>query len=261
MDKVRITAVSYLNTNPLLYGILQHEVAKQIDLQLDIPSKCAEKLKVDEVDLALMPVAGIPDVPQAQIVSDYCIGTVGAVKTVCIYSEIPIEQVESIYLDFHSRTSVALTRLLMKEYWNRTPVFLDAKEGYIANIGGKTAGLVIGDRTIGLDAHFSYVYDLGEIWLKHTGLPFVFAAWVANKPLPSSFLAAFNEALESGLGQIPKLIYLLPTPEEKGFDLEEYYTKYISYNLDSPKKKALDRFLKWLRQETQPDLEFSFLRG
>ena len=203
--KIRVTAVSYLNTKPLLYGLVHHPIADQIVLSLNIPSVCAQKLRDDEVDLALMPVAGIPEVPNAKIVSDYCIGTIGAVKTVCVYSDLPIEKVSTIYLDYHSRTSVALTQLLAKEYWQIEPAFVHAEPGYIEQIGGSIAGLVIGDRTIGLEKRFEYVYDLGEIWMRHTGLPFVFAAWLSNKELPFDFIQSFNEALALGLEHIPQL--------------------------------------------------------
>jgi chorismate dehydratase len=184
MDKIRLTAVSYLNTKPLLYGLLNSTLAPQLDLELNIPSVCAEKLARGEADLALVPVAVLPELDNPHVISDYCIGTVGAVKTVCIYSDVPIQQVETVYLDHHSRTSVQLTKVLLRDYWSLSPALLPAKEGYIKKIGGRTAGLVIGDRTIGLEQQFKYVYDLGAIWMKHTGLPFVFAAWISNRPLP-----------------------------------------------------------------------------
>lgn len=253
--KIRVTAVSYLNTKPLLYGLVHHPIADQIALSLNIPSVCAQKLRDNEVDLALMPVAGIPEVPNAKIVSDYCIGTIGAVKTVCVYSDLPIEKVSTIYLDYHSRTSVALTQLLAKEYWQIEPEFIHAEPGYIEQIGGSTAGLVIGDRTIGLEKRFEYVYDLGEIWMRHTGLPFVFAAWVSNKELPADFIQSFNDALALGLEHIPQLMFLLPTPEEKGFDLETYFTKHISYYLDAGKKKALKRFLNTIDNQKKKEAD------
>ena len=243
MSKINVTAVSYLNTKPFLYGIFQHDIQNDINMSLNIPSVCAAKLASGEVDLALVPVAVIPELATPHIISDYCIGAVGAVKTVCIFSDVPIEEVKALYLDYHSKTSVALTKVLLEKYWHLSPIFLDTKEGYVKNIGGTTAGLVIGDRTIGLEEKFKYVYDLGDIWAKYTGgLPFVFAAWVSNKKLPDEFIKKFNEALKIGLEHIPQLIYILPT-EYFAFDLNKYFTKYISYTLDAPKKVALKRFL------------------
>ena len=249
MDKIKVTAVSYLNTKPLLYGILKNKVAEQIDLQLNIPSVCAEKLNTGEADLGLIPVAAIAELNHAEIVSDFCIGATGAVKTVCIFSETPIEAVKKIHLDYHSRTSVELTKVLLKEYWKLSPTLLPSQPGFEDEISGTTAGLIIGDRAIGLDKKFPYCYDLGEIWLKHTGLPFVFAAWVSTKPLPPLFLQQFNEAMKQGVAEIPQFMFLLPAPQED-FNLEEYFTHNISYELDNNKKKGLSLFLKSIQENS-----------
>lgn len=248
MRKIRLTAVSYLNTKPMLYGLLQSPLASQIDLSLDIPSECARKLKAGEVDLALSPVAILPELPRWELVSDFCIGAVGAVKTVSIFSECPMTEIKMLYLDHHSRSSVALSKVLMRDYWQQEVQYLKAKEGYIDQIGGTTAGVVIGDRTIGLEARFSYVYDLSEAWHHWTNLPFVFAGWVAVNPLPAAFTAQFNEALAQGIAAIPQLKYLLPTPHPD-FDLEDYFTHRISYELDEYKREGLALFLQFLQQE------------
>lgn len=247
MDKIRITAVSYLNTKPLLYGLLASPLADQIELSLDIPSECARKLRDGEVDLALTPVAILPELPTWHLVSDYCIGAVGEVRTVNIYAERPIEQLDAIYLDHHSRSSVALTRLLLQHYWHLSPNLLPATEGYIDHIGGNTGGVVIGDRTIDLEGRFPYTYDLSVAWQSLTGLPFVFAAWVSVRPLPEAFTVAFNAAMQAGIAAIPKLKLLLPSPNPN-FDLETYYTHYISYHLDADKRKGLALFLDYLRK-------------
>ncbi len=244
-DKFKVTAVSYLNTKPLLYGLFKSRVSEKIELQLDIPSVCAQKLESGEADLGLVPVAVIPELSSPQLVSDFCIGTVGAVKTVCIYAEQPLEQLEAIYLDYHSRTSVQLVKILLEQYWKLHPQLIPATPGFENQIKGKTGALVIGDRTIGLDLQYPYVYDLGAAWMALTGLPFVFAAWVSNKPLPEDFVAEFNEALQLGINAIPELIYLIPRPHPQ-FDLQEYYTQNISYQLDDDKRKALQLFLSLL---------------
>lgn len=244
MEKIRLSAVSYLNTKPFIYGIFRSELADLVDLSLDIPSVCAQKLLHGEADLVLTPVAIIPELPEARLVSDYCIGATGAVRTVCIFSEKPLHEIERIYLDFHSRTSVALTRLLCKEYWHVSPEFLPATEGFEQKIGGSTAGLIIGDRAIGKEKMFPYVYDLGEAWTAWTGLPFVFAAWVSIKPLDAEFVTRFNRALHAGIDLVPELIKVLPTMP--GFDLNDYYNNNISYDMDEPKWLALNRFLTFL---------------
>jgi len=241
-QKYRLVAVSYLNTKPLLYGLLRSEVQEELAMDLAIPSECARRLVTGEADIGLVPVASIPDLPEAHIISDFCIGADGAVATVCIYGEVPIEEMTHIYLDHHSRTSAMLTRLLLQEYWQQDVVVLDATEGYIDQIGGTTGGLVIGDRTIGLDERFNFVYDLGTIWKTHTGLPFVFAAWVSTKKLPDAFVERFNDALGEGMAHLPELQFLLPTPHPN-FSLVDYFTHHIDYQLDGGKRAAMKRFL------------------
>jgi chorismate dehydratase len=248
MPKLRLTAVSYLNTKPMLYGLLQSPLADSIELSLDIPSECARKLRDGEVDLALSPVAILPELPQWELVSDYCIGAVGAVKTVSIFSAVPLADIRQVYLDHHSRSSVALTRVLMRDYWQKQVDYLPASEGYIDRICGTTAGVIIGDRTIGLEDRFPYVYDLSEAWHTFTGLPFVFAAWVSTRPLSEAFTVPFNQAIGAGIAAIPQLKYLLPRPHPD-FDLETYFTHYISYELDAAKRAGLKRFLRYLEQE------------
>lgn len=248
MRKLRATAVSYLNTKPLLYGLLKTGLDKKLDLSLDIPSVGAAKLRSGEADFGLVPVAAIPEIENAQIFSDYCIGAMGAVKTVCIYAYRPIEELTHIYLDFHSRTSVELTKLLVRDYWQLSPKFIPAKEGYIERIKDRVGGLIIGDRTMGLEDEFPFIYDLGAYWTKYTNLPFVFAAWVSTKPLSSRFVAQFNEAMQMGLDAIPDLKYLLQSPHPE-FDLNSYFTHNISYNLDASKREALDLFLNSIQEK------------
>ncbi len=262
MKKTGIVAVSYLNTKPLLYGLLRSELAGRIALDLQIPSECARRLKSGEAEIGLVPVAIIPELRQPHIISEYCIGTKGTVRTVCLFSEVPLEEVNTVLLDYHSRTSVELTKILLRDYWGLSPEVQPARPGFESEIGGRTAGLVIGDRAIELESRFPYIYDLGEAWLVHTGLPFVFAAWVSEGPVSGEFLHAFNEAMEAGLRALPDLKYLLPSPVE-GFDLHEYYTQNISYELDAPKRMALERFLREIGMERMPvfDIQASAAMG
>ena len=244
MEKLRITAVSYLNTKPFIYGIFRNELSGLIDLSLDIPSVCARKLATGEADLSLAPVAIIPELPDAYLVSDFCIGAIGAVKTVCIFSEKPLSQIKRLFLDFHSKTSATLVPLLCREYWQVQPEFLPATEGFEQQIGGDTAGLIIGDRAIGRERDFPYVYDVGEAWKQWTGLPFVFAAWVSTRPLNPEFMDRFNSALKFGIEHVPELTKIIPGIPN--FDMEAYFRHNISYRLDDAKWQGLQRFLTML---------------
>lgn len=241
MSRLRLSAVSYLNTKPFIYGIYRSEFGNEVDLSLDIPSLCARKLTDGEVDLALCPVAAIADLPEAYLASDLCIGATGPVRTVCLYADTPLTDIQEIYLDYHSRTSVALVQILCREYWHIEPRFLPAKPGYESLLGGTTAGVVIGDRTIGLDARFAHVYDLGEAWTAWTGLPFVFAAWISTHPLDPALRRRFNGALQFGIDHLPELVKILPT--FPNFNLEAYFRENISYVLDDAKWQGLNLFL------------------
>ncbi|MBT4881732.1 MAG: menaquinone biosynthesis protein [Flavobacteriales bacterium] len=241
---LKISAVSYLNTVPFIHGLKQSELIHSISLQLDYPSICADKLINGIVDLALVPVAVIPKLLQAHIISDYCIGANGAVDTVCLYSDVPITEIESIALDYQSRTSVALLKILLKEYWQLNPELKKADVGFEENIKGKHAALVIGDRAFALNDKHAYIYDLSAIWKEMTGLPFVFAAWVANKKLPQDFIIAFNKALEKGLSDIDTALVLEGANYPNCTNPEDYLNNKISYNLDAEKQKGMELFLK-----------------
>lgn len=245
MEKIRVAAVSYLNTKPLLYGIRHHPVLASIELVEDYPAKIAQMLIDDKVDIGLIPVAATLKLPQWHVIGDYCIGSEGAVASVCIFSEVPIERVEQVMLDYQSRTSVNLAKILLREYWKKDVRFIDASgEDFRSQLSGTTAGVVIGDRALQQRLSSTYIYDLGEAWMKHTGLPFVFAAWIANKPLPESFEQRFNEANRQGLQHIDQVVSENPFLP---FDLREYYTRCISYQLTSAKRKGMELFLQKLR--------------
>ena len=254
-NKISISAVSYLNTKPFLYGLHACGLSDSIDLSLDIPSVCARKLSEGAVELGLVPVAAIPSIPNAQIISNYCIGTLGAVKTVGIYAACPMQNITHLYLDYQSRTSVALSKYLLQQHWKIHPVFIDAKEGYEAQVKGTKAALIIGDRTIDLEQHYPYFYDLGTAWKQHSGRPFVFAAWVSNRPLSDTFKKQFNEALGCGIAQRHRVAELFQS-SYPSFDVHAYYHDYISYELDHSKREALRFFL----EEVAPKQASSWAR-
>lgn len=244
-SKVRVGAVSYLNTKPLLYGIYNSNIVHDVDIILDYPSKLAQLLSIGEIDLALLPVAAIPGIPNAHIISDYGIASNGIVVSVAIFSEKPIDEIETIYLDFQSRTSVRLAQLLLQNYWKKNVVFVQADEHYIANIKGTTAGVIIGDRALQNLNKFPYSYDLSAAWKAYTGLDFVFAAWVANKELPVDFIARFNKANALGLQHIQEVIAENHFPD---YDLYTYYTENICFKLDENKMTGLKHFLELINR-------------
>lgn len=248
MNKISVGAVSYLNTKPLLYGIERSPLMEEIKLTIDYPARIARRLLNGTIDVGLVPVSIIPQLKESYIITDYCIGADGPVASVGLYSELPIERLQQVYLDFQSRTSVRLARILLKEYWHKEVKFLEAPLNYRELIGGTTGGVVIGDRALEQNHRSAYCYDLSEAWKAFTGLPFVFAAWVANKKLPETFIQAFNEANAWGLTQIPAVVAENASP---WCDLEAYYNHNIQYKLDLPKREGLERFLAF-KLEEQP---------
>jgi chorismate dehydratase len=242
----RIGAVSYLNTRPLLLGLAHEGFKNRIDLVKSYPAKIAQDLLSGQIDIGLVPVAIIPQLTHPHIISNYVIGTNGAVASVALFSEVPIDEIKSIYLDYQSRTSVQLLKILLAQFWKKEVEFLAATEGYIDQISGTTAGLIIGDRALDNLNKFPYMYDLGLAWKQHTGLPFVFAAWVANQPIPAEFMAAFDAANGYGLAHLEEVISLIPANEQV-YDLHKYYTENISYVYDEEKKLGLNAFLNLIK--------------
>lgn len=232
--------MSYLNTKPLIYGFEQGMMAGGIDLKIDFPSRIASMLLEDEIDVGLVPVAIIPEMKEHEIISDYCISCDGEVASVCLFSEVPLDKIEKILLDYQSRTSVELLKILIKQFWKIDPELEETKGEYQSGISGTTAALVIGDRALIQRKISPYIYDLGLEWKKFTGLPFVFAAWISNKKLSADFITSFNDANMAGLNKLERIVMENPFSE---FDLSEYYTKYISFTLNKNKRRALDLFL------------------
>ena len=248
-NKVTISAVSYLNTFPFIYGLDNYNnFLKEVDIRKDIPSVCADKLINNEVDIGLIPVAEIGKLKNPHVISNYCIGAVGKVETVLLLSDVPVQNIQNIYLDYHSRTSVNLLRILIKNHWQVKVGFIEAEKGFEEEIKGNTAGLIIGDRAFKYAGNFKYSYDLSEEWMKFTKRPFVFAAWVANKQLDEGFVNEFNNALKYGLENINQVVsmYKNENPDSE-INIKNYLEKNISYHLDVEKRRGMDLFLKMLK--------------
>lgn len=232
--------MSYLNTKPLVYGFERGVMAGEMEICFDYPSKVAALLMNDEVDLALIPVAAIPQLKEHYIVSDYCIAASGPVASVCLFSKVPLSEIKTVILDYQSRTSVALLKILLRDYWKINPVLFAAENEFRDEIKDTTAGLIIGDRALAERNNFPYIYDLATAWQEMTCLPFVFAAWVSNKKIPDSFLLKFNETVRDSLNFIDEIV---AHTAFSSYDLAVYYKDNIDYLLDDDKRKGLQLFL------------------
>ena len=204
---MRIGAVSYLNTKPLVYGLA--ELAPQHELVFDLPSRLADQLAAGTLDVALIPSIEFLQNPDYTIVSDACIGCRGPVLSVKLLSRVPMPQIRTLALDEGSRASVALARILLQERFgidpDRVPLPIDARYEESA----ADAVLVIGDRAIH-PARGNWVaqWDLGDQWNRWSELPFVFAMWVANVGQASrlpELAAALSAARNAGVANLDKI--------------------------------------------------------
>ena len=244
MVNLKIATISYLNSIPFVYGLESSEIKN--DLILDNPSACAQMLLNDEVDIALVPVDILPLLKNYHIVGNSCIGSNGKVETVCLFSDVPLNQIDTILLDYQSRTSVALVKVLCYQFWNIKPKFIDAKPNYESKIKSNIAGLIIGDRAYDYTKKYRYVYDLSEQWQLYTKLPFVFACWVSTKKLESKLEKEFNQAISFGISNLNKALAQSQDNFETSIDKKQYLTEIISYKFDNDKQQALKLFLSYV---------------
>lgn len=195
MSSLRIGAVSYLNTKPLVYGLEQ--LLPSAQLIYDLPSRLADDLAAGQLDVALIPTVEVFQDPSYQVVSDACIACRGPVLSVSLLSRCRREEIRSLALDEGSRTSAALVQILLREQYGVTPSLLPLPIGIKAQDVDTDAVLVIGDRAIhAAQDGFVEAWDLGEEWCRWSGLPFVFAMWTARGGLEVD-LEPLREALET----------------------------------------------------------------
>ena len=248
MYPTRISAVSYLNTIPFVYGIQTSGNSEDFDLSLDVPSLCAEKLRNHEVDIALVPAGAIPEMKDAEIIPGYCIGAVRQVRTVLLLSRKPLEEISTIHLDFDSKTSVRLVKVLVDKFWKISPGWVNLGRGMAEHPVSIDSLVAIGDKTFDLVNNFPYVYDLAEEWIRYTELPFVFAVWMAQKDVPAEMVGKLNAALEFGITHRQDAVAYYKSKIPAGIDALEYLTKNISFELDMQKQKGLELFLTYLKE-------------
>jgi chorismate dehydratase len=245
MDKIRISAVKYANTYPFIYGLKESGFDKKVILETDHPADCAAKLISGKVDIGLIPVAALPLLKEYYIISDYCIGSNGNVRTVMLLSNCPFKEIRSIYLDYRSCSSVNLAKVLARNSWRREFNWINTSEGFdFRNIGRDEAVVLIGDQCFEFERSFRYKLDLAMEWKEFSGLPFVFACWTANKPIENEFVKEFNKALQLGVNNIDAVVKKFGKAGTiTGKILRTYLIDNIDYNFNHEKKTGLKLFL------------------
>ncbi len=243
---LRISAVSYLNTFPFVFGIQSSSHREHFTLHLDVPSLCAERMENGEADVALVPAGAIPDLGEFNLLPDFCIGAVKEVKTVLLLSQQPLNQIRTIYLDFDSRTSVELVKILARHYWKIQPDYKKLMPGEAATLDSEATLVAIGDKTFSIRSNYRHVYDLATEWIGFTGLPFVFAVWVARPEVPPEALVPLKEALRYGISNIQKCLGHFSDRLPRGVDCRSYLEENISYVFDNDKRQGMEKFLQFL---------------
>lgn len=228
MTPLRLGAVSYLNTKPLVYGLDANR--DQFDVRFDVPAKCAQLLHEGRVDLGLIPAIEFLRGDYA-IVPDISIASDGDVATVAVFTRKPIAEVRSLALDLSSRTSVALTRVLCARKWQIAPTFTPAEPDLEVMLRRADAALVIGDPAFDIDLqrHNVTKIDLGSEWKALTGLPFVYAMWVGR---PNGAAAEQCRALQAARDRgIENLDVIARHVGGGNADLEQRSLRYLRDNL------------------------------
>jgi chorismate dehydratase len=203
--RLKVGAVTYLNTKPLVYRL--SEFAPRAEVHFDLPSRLADDLAAGRLDVALIPSIEYFQNPAYSIVSDACIACRGPVLSVKLFSRVPVQKIRTLALDEGSRTSAALIRILLKERFDLSPESEPLPIGASLADSAADAVLLIGDRAIhSAPGSFAEVWDLGYEWVRWSGLPFVFAMWVARAGIELQDLGpALAEARDCGVANLEQI--------------------------------------------------------
>ena len=243
----RIGAVSYLNTRPLVYGLEQAAPADGIELSFATPSDLAEQMARGALDVALLPVIELARIPNLELVPGLAIGTRGVSRSVLLISKCPPEQIESLALDRESRTTNALAQVLLAEVWQRRPTTRMGSSSLQADLEACDAVVRIGDKALfeplpeGAQAE-----DLGDVWTRRTGLPFVFATWAARAGVVDQKLyRALHAARRRGSRAVDRIAEDY-TWNGKSYPetVREYLTHGIRFRLGTAEIRAIELFLR-----------------
>jgi chorismate dehydratase len=242
-DKVRVGAVNYLNTKPLIYQL--ERLAPRARLVLDLPSRLADGLAGGSLDVALIPAIEFFRDPAYTIVSDACIGCRGPVLSVKLFFRVPPKEVRSLALDEGSRTSIALARILLAERFDLHPRLEGLPIGASLADTPADAVLLIGDRAIhSPGGPFAEVWDLGDEWSRWAGLPFVFAVWAARAGTDLQGVdAALSDARDLGLANLPRIAAAEAAP--LGLTQPQclaYLRDNLHFSLGPDERRGLDLF-------------------
>ena len=254
MRRLRISAISYLNTAPLMWDFEHGNAARDFDITYTLPSGCARVLAEGASDIGIIPAAAYTQIPGLQILPDVAIASRRAVRSILLVSRIPIEQVRTVALDMSSMTSVALTKVLFEKWLGGDRTFSAMEPNLEQMLAQCDAGLLIGDPALQVDRSRYHTLDLAEEWIRYTGKPFVFAFWaVRGEALreadPALDLAAvFRDSRNHGLEpqNLERIVQeWAPRLGLNEHGVREYLTDSIHYQLDAGCLEGLRLFYQY----------------
>ncbi len=255
MATPRISASSYSNTAPLIWSFLYGTNRGKFELILDnAPARSAELLSQNRIDAALVPVIEYQRIPDVLLVPQVCVGARERVRSVCLVTKgADLRDVKTVALDISSKTSVALTKIIFREFLGFEPIYKTAKPNLSEMLSDSDCALLIGDPALQLseppavaDGLTFTVFDLAEVWKSFTGFGFVFAMWMANKDKADvAKTIDFAAARDEGLAHLDEIIRNYETeitlPRE---DFKKYLAENISYSIDDSMQKGLELYFK-----------------
>jgi chorismate dehydratase len=205
MRPLRISAISYLNTAPLMWDFEHGSAGREFDISYTLPSACARALEAGTADIGIIPAAAYSKVPGLMALPGVAIASRRPVRSILLVSRVPVEQIRTVALDSSSMTSVALTKILFEKWLHGGRTFTSMAPNIEEMLAHHDAALVIGDPALQIDRSRYLTLDLAEEWIRYTGKPFVFAFWAVRQDAlreaaPSQDLAAvFQQSRDHGL--------------------------------------------------------------
>jgi chorismate dehydratase len=244
--KIRVGAVSFLNTRPLVFGLEQSPGDGRIDLSYDVPSVLASRLAAGELDVALLPVIELARIPNLVVVPGLAIGSLGNCRSVLLIAKVPTSEIRSIALDPESRTSNALVQVLCRESWGIAPRFVPGPRDLALALEEHDAVVRIGDKALFEPTPPGAVaYDLGGAWTAMTGLPFVFAVWAARwDALDRELYQALHASRRAGDAHLAAIAEDYTWNGRRDPETSfSYLRDAMRYRFGGPELAALNRFL------------------
>jgi len=269
MRRLRISAISYLNTAPLMWDFEHGEAGRNFNISYTLPSDCARALQAGTADIGIIPAAAYAQVPGLMVLPGVAIASRRPVRSILLVSNLPLEKIRTVALDTSSLTSVALTKVLFEKWLGGGRTFTAMPPDIEKMLASHDAGLLIGDPALQIDRSRYFTLDLAEEWIRYTGKPFVFAFWAVRQDAlcelaPSQDLAAvFQQSRDHGLepaslDQIAR--EWAPRLGLSETNVRSYLTENIYYYLDASCVQGLHLFYRYATEigalPAAPELDF-----